>query len=115
MTVGSPSVLSTISCVGLISNAGLNVRISETVLCTFLSLAVDGIPAIAAPSDFLAPLTTGGSSLSPITATANSSVLVFTVVSPSMFTLFSVTGRLADGAPFSQGALVLTVGELWGE
>lgn len=112
MSVGSPSVLSTVSCVGSTSNAGLNVRVSEVVSCTIQSVAISGAPAIATPSDFLPPLAVGGTP-SAISATGNASVLVFTIVSPSTIAAaFSVTGRLASGAAFSQGALAMSVGTL---
>jgi hypothetical protein len=111
--VGTPSQLSTISCVGSTSQAGLNVRVAELVVCHIQSMDQTGAAAIATPEDFSAPLVVGGVNLTAVVSTGNSSVLSFTVVAPSALgSPFSVTGHLSNGTAFAQGALALSVGTL---
>lgn len=98
------------SCVGSVSNAGLNVRPSETINCTILSLDNNGLPTYATPVDFLAPLVTGGLNISAITQ-FTPMVLKFTVVSTPLYdATMDLQGRLADGTNFTQGPVTLLIG-----
>lgn len=108
--VGSPSSASTVSCVGSVSNAGINVRPLEIVNCVITAKDDLGVAAIATPADFGATVVVGGTDISALVAGSASNLILFNVTAPgNVSAAFSVTGVLANGTLFLQGALVMDV------
>lgn len=116
LAVSNPSTASRLTCVGQISNAGVNVRPSETAVCTIAILDASGQATYGQPADYRQPIVVGGTSLSAVTqGTAFS--LTFTVVAPASYgATFTVLGQVQNGSSLEQGVLSLAVGEFgWEE
>jgi hypothetical protein len=110
--VGTPSDASYVSCIGIVSQSSGALRSNENVSCTIYALDSLLRPTIASPADFQPAIINGGVQPTALMQGPTITTVVFTVVAPpSVGTLFAVTGRLANGTLFTQGALLLPVGE----
>lgn len=99
---------STLTCVGTRSQTS-TVRVQEEVTCTIVVNDNFGATTALANS-FKKAVSTGGTSVSEVSSNPTGSRMTFTVTSPSdVGATFTVTGRLADDTPFSEGAFILTV------
>jgi hypothetical protein len=99
--VGTPSIDSTVTCEGTISQASNLVRVDEVVLCTIA--ARDSLGATTAvASDFGVPTTSEGAVTSPITGVDGSFNLTFQVTASSVVHVdHIITCTLAGGLAFS--------------
>lgn len=107
--LGTPTVKSTVACVG--QTTGLtSVRVSEVTVCTITVRDGSSAPTTGFADDFAAPLLVGGASPSAITSIEGGAKMTFTVVAPTTVQTFSVRGRLAGPTTnFDQSAFALAV------
>jgi hypothetical protein len=105
---GSPTVDSVLSCVGVNSRTA-QVQAGETVNCTIFARSAPSQSTTALASDFATALTLNGLNVGPAQRAGNGSIFFFTVTAPAVGTPFTVTGRLASGANFTQGPVTIQV------
>jgi len=109
--VGTPTTASSVACTGDRSGT-TSVRVGELVTC-IITVNDDSGATTGVPSDFDSPAIIGGTNPSPSTGVAlvgGGSTMKITVVAPTTVgATFTVTGKLASGEDFSEGAFDLTV------
>lgn len=109
--VSNPSARSSLTCIGKISHAGLNVRPGETVDCVIGILDTNGQATFGQPNDYRPPAVVGGTNVSSLSQYTPTSIN-FTVIAPYMYGAnFTILGLLQNGTAFSQGPLVFAVGK----
>jgi len=102
--LGIPSALSTLSCKGSLA-LGQPVRIGETLTCTITIKNADNAATTGLETDFGASATTGGTNLGSNAKSSNYLTVTHTIKAPTTAgSSFLVTGKLADGTLFNEGA-----------
>ena len=106
---GTANAKSRIACVGQRSKTS-SVRVSERAICTVSPYDSKG-PTTAQKSQFKVPLSDGGTGFDTVFVEAGDlkSLSIKLSAPTSLSTLFTVTGRLADGTLFEEGKFGLTM------